>query len=639
MHNTLFTKNFKIPKDVKVISFDVFDTLLLRPFEKPTDLFTFINPAVNKILQQDVNFRKIRKAGEKKAKIAYKNKDEITLDNIYEHIDEIPGALKNQVKLLEKQSEFKFIFARESGKILYNIAKESGLRLVVTSDTYFDFEFMVKILRKHDFTFDTIFCSSSLEKTKKSGSLYEEVIDYCNVKPSEILHIGDNLNSDIKKAQQNKLQTFHLPLLKKELYSNPLYKNTFKGKNCLLTSISIGLMCNNLDQEKEQVKTKSLFDGSLYKLGFNAFGGILFAYTTWVFNMAKTHNIKKLFFISRDGFILNKAFQILYNNDSSIECQYLECSRKSLTCLLVNDKKDVVNIFTKRYSRTSIKEFIEQKLECDPHKIEYRIREFGFKSISEPTKGLFPTELTKQRLALITLFYADEILERMKKEKQSTILYLKKMGVMEEGIAFCDVGYGGTVQKIISEVANLDKCFGFYLFTNKVGKKNKKVFSFSAKNKHNLEFKIQSSFVRLIESVFLSAPNGTLRKYTEQGEPIFEDLTISEEKRLEVNSFTWKGMIDFIILMKKLFGEDVSNIAYNINSITKLFNSFAFIPTQEDAKMLTDVVFENKSNAGGYNKLIENNLWKTGSLSFKKPIFFKFIKLFIAIWLKAIYRT
>jgi HAD superfamily hydrolase (TIGR01549 family) len=638
MNQTFFTQNFKIPQDVKIISFDIFDTLLLRPFEKPTDLFQFMNPSVNEMLGGQIDFKVIRKLGEKNARKNLNKKEEITIDDIYDHITQISEDCKEEIKNLEQQFEMKLCFARESGKVLYDIAKQSGLKIIAISDTYFDVNFINKILTKNNFYFDEIYCSSSYKKTKKHGSLYKEIIFNSGILGKEILHIGDNIHSDIKKAKSSQIKTFHLPLLRKELYKNSLYKNIFRSKKCTLTSIGLGFICSNLDKEKKEIQKNSLFDGGLYRLGFNAFGSVLFAYTAWVFKMAKEHKIKKLFFISRDGYILHKAFQILYNEDYSIQSFYLECSRRSLSCLLINDKKDVVDFFTKRYSRASIRDFIIQKLECDPKKIEHRIKEFGFNSMEEPVKKLFPTKFTKHRLSLVTLFYSDEILQRVNNEKQGAMNYLKKMGALEEGIAICDVGYGGTVQKIISQVGRLERCFGFYLFTNQEAKNNHQIFSLTSKNRSKFQFKIQSSFVRLMESVLLSAPFGTLKHYTQDGTPIHDDLHTSESNRLLVNSCTWKGMLDFIIFIKQSFQQDVKLINYNTNSVFRVFNNFVFAPTKEDAKILQNVVFENKSNVGGYSKILEDNLWKIGSFSIKYPRLYQCIKFFLKIWLKLNYK-
>ncbi|WP_212760751.1 hypothetical protein, partial [Escherichia coli] len=49
-----------------IISFDIFDTLLMRPFRHPTDLYDFIEPQVRLLTKIPyLNFKKERKNAEK----------------------------------------------------------------------------------------------------------------------------------------------------------------------------------------------------------------------------------------------------------------------------------------------------------------------------------------------------------------------------------------------------------------------------------------------------------------------------------------------------------------------------------------------------------------------------------------------
>lgn len=68
---------------------------------------------------------------------------------------------------------------------------------------------------------------------------------------------------------------------------------------------------------------------SIYKFGFSKFGPLLYGYTEWLLIKIKEHNLKKIFFFSRDGFMMKKAFDIL-NTDKLVESKYVYFSRRSL---------------------------------------------------------------------------------------------------------------------------------------------------------------------------------------------------------------------------------------------------------------------------------------------------------------------
>ena len=626
---TAFTKGFVIPKNVKVLSFDVFDTLLLRPFEKPNDVFSFIAPHVEGVLQKGQDFTKLRKQVERETRQKALPVEEVTIDEIYANFTQIPPKTREEIKLREIEMELKFCFPRKSGEILYKKAVESGLIIVATSDIYFEEEFLAKLLKKNGFKFDFIFSSASLRKRKKTGNIYPEITRILGVKPEEILHVGDNKISDITRAKEHGLQTFYLPLLRSVLYENPHYKRLFKGKRkCLLTMACIGAMCERLDLQATKPSNTSLFSNNIYEIGFSGFGGILYAYTTWAYNLALKHNIKKLVFIARDGFIMQKMFQILYGN-SGIESVYLECSRRSLACFEVETSQDLTKIFAKKYRNTSIENFIKEKLECDPAKIAGNIREFGFSSMQEKVKHFFKRKSDETRLEKVVMFYSNKLHSRIQKEKENAMKFLENSGILEDDVGFCDVGYAGTTQRIISKLKTKGEVFGFYMLTNHHSLKLKHSFGFLGNAVGKLKFKFFASIIRLIETIIFSAPFGTVNHYNEKGKPILEDLQKQEEKRLKVNEEVWQGMLDLGVILKKRFGDEISGLTYTKTSIANLFAEFAIAPEEADAKLLKGVVFENKSNAGGYRGLIEDNLWKMGALSVKQPLLYKLLKPFL----------
>ena len=71
----------------EIISFDIFDTLLLRPYVKPTDLFLHLEKLLNK-----EGFAQARIEAEQKARKKHSDKEDITIDEIY---DEIESKYKN----------------------------------------------------------------------------------------------------------------------------------------------------------------------------------------------------------------------------------------------------------------------------------------------------------------------------------------------------------------------------------------------------------------------------------------------------------------------------------------------------------------------------------------------------------------
>ncbi len=89
----------------KVISFDIFDTLITRPFLYPKDLFIFLNDDYRKLSNNlGIDFSKIREDCEVLARTEAheQNKEEVSLDRIYEIIQEeydIPKEILDVLKI------------------------------------------------------------------------------------------------------------------------------------------------------------------------------------------------------------------------------------------------------------------------------------------------------------------------------------------------------------------------------------------------------------------------------------------------------------------------------------------------------------------------------------------------------------
>lgn len=71
-----------------------------------------------------------------------------------------------------------------------------------------------------------------------------------------------------------------------------------------------------------------------YRFGVEVFGPFLYSYTYWLYSSIKKTKQLKVFFLSRDGYMMKKAFDIL--NTDNIPCEYVYFSRKSIRQALLN---------------------------------------------------------------------------------------------------------------------------------------------------------------------------------------------------------------------------------------------------------------------------------------------------------------
>lgn len=200
------------------ISFDIFDTVVKRPFWYPEDLFAFLNARFFELTGEHVNFIKMRVQAEKNARKYYYDlhqQHEVTLEQIYRFVREDYKVSQNICEELikcERELEIHFSGSRKSAKELFDLALLAGKKVIFVSDMYLDVKTVESILHKNGYDgYDALFLSSSEMQMKGTGELYTKVISKLSIKNEDILHIGDNIKSDYEMARNKGLKAYYIP--------------------------------------------------------------------------------------------------------------------------------------------------------------------------------------------------------------------------------------------------------------------------------------------------------------------------------------------------------------------------------------------------------------------------------------------
>lgn len=196
----------------KVISFDVFDTLLFR--WNPVDKDYITNPDdVFHLIEQHYEisgYAKSRIAAETRArKIAYANDTDIILDNVYE----LMAPNFKHVRDLEVKWEMDNVAPNLQMADCYHKLMSPDKTFVIASDMYLDQKTITTMLQTHGNIhrgyFTKMYVSGEVGATKATGKMYEHMVKKLGVRPHEILHIGDNKKSDFEMAKQMGLNAWH----------------------------------------------------------------------------------------------------------------------------------------------------------------------------------------------------------------------------------------------------------------------------------------------------------------------------------------------------------------------------------------------------------------------------------------------
>ena len=307
----------------EVISFDIFDTLLVRPYVKPTDLFIHLE-----LLNNVPGFAKARVKAEFLARRnAQDRKEDVTFDEIYQHIDSKYKPLKEK----EMSLEYTALRPRPEVERIYKYARQRNKKIIIISDMYLPQKFLTNVLKKCGYAnFNKVFVSSEYGKTKASGSLYQHVIKNLGISSEKILHIGDNLESDIKRARQLGIDAFFVPkvldcLIETDPRARKFYED-YKGD--LGASIMLGLLATHSERP---------YKDYWFDFGYKYAGPVIFGYMQWLDAQLKRDEIRKALFVARDGYTLEKVFNLIKTSD--VQTHYIYLSRKISDKLLYGDQQ------------------------------------------------------------------------------------------------------------------------------------------------------------------------------------------------------------------------------------------------------------------------------------------------------------
>ncbi|MEQ1407364.1 HAD family hydrolase [Neorhizobium sp. Rsf11] len=272
---------------VEIVSFDVYDTLLVRPVIEPADLF-FLTALKLQKQRLSGDFIASRKEAERLARRRMREQDplreEPTLDAIYEALAEITGLSAREVagiKTVELDNERRSLSGRKLIREIYEHARQKGKRLIAVSDSYASRDFIWSVLQEEGFqAIERVYVSSEFGRCKASGKLYSIVLEDLNIVGSKMLHLGDNLHSDVKRAQDAGIRAAYIP---SAVYTYFALRDFAKlwaqiGDDLPMESrLLLGMIINTcFDRpDKRQWKQGTLFNDDDHAFGYGYLGPIL----------------------------------------------------------------------------------------------------------------------------------------------------------------------------------------------------------------------------------------------------------------------------------------------------------------------------------------------------------------------------
>lgn len=200
----------KTPRPATVLSFDFFDTLVGRYSPEPVDVFIEVGRRLREhgLLAIDLepeSFRQVRQTAEARAREAAREAGraaEVKLADIYAELAKVVRD-PEEAAAVEYGVELDFCYLNPCTTSLLRHAHRLGYKIVILSDIYLSQGELCGILEHNGFDtscLSLVLTSSDTQSWKGNGSLFRVAHRRLNIRPSEMLHVGDNHAADVAGA-------------------------------------------------------------------------------------------------------------------------------------------------------------------------------------------------------------------------------------------------------------------------------------------------------------------------------------------------------------------------------------------------------------------------------------------------------
>lgn len=537
-----------------VISFDVFDTLVLRPFSRPADLFFVLGERLDYL-----DFERIRQEMEWKAREKkYKKKKhyEVTLEEIYELLSEETGIPQRTMEL-EVELENQFCFANPYMFQVVEELRKRGKRMIITSDMYLNKAQIRNLLESCGYPqFDAYYVSCDLEKSKSAGTIFDEVKKR-EGKGRTYIHLGDNFIADVEQPKKHGFESVHYTNV--NAVGMPYRPEDMSA----ITGSAYRGMVNARIHNGLAEYTRA------YEFGYIYGGLFVMGYCRFIHDYVEQNGIQKILFLARDGDILNQVYVKMYPEEAE-KCEYTYWSRLAAT-------KMAAGYFKYDYFRRFLYHKMNQKYSLEEIFSSMELSDM-LPDCCRKIKETPQAELTEQNLEKVKGYLMkrwEQVQEHYKEQLAAGRQYYKRVLGGCRKAAAVDIGWAGsgavTLDHIVNQiwklncsitgiVAGTNSCHNVEMDTSEPLLQSGRLVSYLYSQQENRDlWKIHdpAKDYNLYWEMLLDAPHGSLRGFylDKQGKYYCK---FKEQKENGMVREIQQGILEFVSDYKKHFeGQDM----------------------------------------------------------------------------------
>ncbi len=593
-----------IPSDIDVVTFDLFDTLVIRRVHDP-DLVKLpvarfiaakaemtgasISPERVQRMRDEIEAKQRAATGERfdDHEACYPVFMEELLQQIF-GCDDVADLLQ-EITEYELYMESQMIVPRDDlVKWLIELS-DKGKRIFVVSDIYLPAENLRTIVERAGFLeyVEDVISSADTFLAKASGNAFPFIADKYDLKKDGWLHVGDNPVSDGLKPSEYGITALVL---------NDSTEKQRKAIAKRYIEYSKGLPFwrgRALQQLMQPHEAENKAKTALYREGYTFLAPIIGGFVQQIAEKCMAAGVKKIFFLSREGHTFKrfweKAMPALYPQGGLPEIEYLYVSRMALagaSCAHQGLTKIKAHIAFLPSGNRDFRDICRiYKFDCG--KFIPILEKYGLRidtCLSPMHEGYTPENQLALEQLLDDDVFQNEVKRQVQPSSEAMLRYFEDAGVFEhKQIAVVDIGWLGTIQRFLYEaICHREDCpriFGYLLGATRG-------IDFPATPDNNLEgiiydkhkFDMAGSTLLLAQDVFeeaCRAPHPTLNGYKLKGDGYELEFrqTDDEVGRAELEQDRYFASLQEGVLdAAERYGAASALLGYSLNDYKPWFN-------------------------------------------------------------------
>lgn len=583
-----------------LISFDVFDTLLLRTVYQPEEVFLQVGKQIGPSRLGNLppeSYQSIRQEASRRARKKAEAREDITLEEIGAELASLYPP--DRAVSLELEAEQELCFLNPSILSFLQHCRRRGKKIALVSDFYVKGSQLRELLRQAGLDLEWIDCllvSGEESRRKQSGTLFEQLLEqFPSIPPQRMLHIGDHELADLLMPWRLGMDAQWYGVIPESQWNflnmERRYYQSSLGNLNALRALAISSPPQSLAEE----------DLFWFQEGCGILGPFYTGFAEWILDQAEERGITCILPLMREGELIARFVrQAAEAREAKVTVQPLFTSRHGVGLLPFEEKK----------ARDVIKGVVHQELltlEDAVSRLYLSLEETPFEEYGHirgrelKTQPWYP--------ALLSYLMREEtiaVIEKRAKEQQSYLISFLTEATGGKDAITVDLGYYGSTQKALS--ACLGQSGQSFSLLHLLG------MGFPSNNGASLldgvelrgwlepggELEAQTASVQgrtIVLEALGNASIGTVLSYRkgDQGvEPMLDDLWISQEEQRQ-KEILWAGGLFFQELwlgagkkQRRMKAE-----AFSTDGMLAILQRLLYRPTAEEGEKIGALSFDD----------------------------------------------